>query len=152
MSYYLNSVDWLQMLSVNLTADSLWTAFTDILKGAIAELVPTKLINARLATPANKTYPQRIKSAMARKHCLWCRLNAAPNSSAARDQYSKAESRCRFLVRNYEIRKENDVIESNNLGKFYRFINGRLANKQGIGILKDENGTHVTGVAARVVK
>jgi len=44
MSYYLNSVDWLQLLSVNLTADSLWTAFTDILKGAIAKFVPTKLI------------------------------------------------------------------------------------------------------------
>jgi len=84
---------------------------------------------------------------MARKHCLWRRLKADPNSSAARDQYSKAESRCRLLVRKYEIRKENDVIESNNLGKFYRFINGRLANKQGIGLLKDENGMHVTGVA-----
>jgi len=45
--------------------------------------------------------------------------------------------------------KENDVIESNNLGKFCRFINGRLANKQGIGILKDENGMHVTGVTER---
>jgi len=35
----------------------------------LAEFVPTKLINARLATGANKTYPKRIKSAMARKHC-----------------------------------------------------------------------------------
>jgi len=74
---------------------------------------------------------------MARKHCLWRRLKADPNSSAARDQYSKAENRCRLLVRNYEIRKENDVIESNNLGKLYRFINGRLANKQGIDLLID---------------
>jgi len=52
-------------------------------------------------------------------------------------------------VRKYEIRKENDVIESNNLGNFYRFINDWLANKQGIGILKDENGMHVTGVVER---
>jgi len=41
MFYYLDSVDWLQMLSVILTADLLWTAFTDILKGATAEFVPT---------------------------------------------------------------------------------------------------------------
>jgi len=52
-------------------------------------------------------------------------------------------------VRNYEIRKENDVLESNNLDKFYRFINGRLANKQGNGILKEQNGMHVTVVAER---
>jgi len=85
-------------------------------------------------------------------HCLWRRLKADPNSSAARDQYSKAESRCHLLVRNNAIRKENDVIESNNLDKFYRYINGRLANKQGIGILKDEYGMHVTGVAERAIK
>jgi len=111
--------------------------------------VPTKLINTRLATRANKTYPKRIKSAMARKHCLWRRLTADLNSSAARDQYSKAESRCRLLVRNYDIRKEKDVIEGNNLGKLYRSINGRPANKQDIGILTDENGMDVTGVAER---
>ena len=86
---------------------------------------------------------------MARKHCLWRRLKADPNRSTLRDQYSKAESRCRLLVRNYEIRKENDVIKSNNLGKFYRFVNGRLANKCGIGILKDENGIPVTDAVKR---
>jgi hypothetical protein len=47
MSYYLNSIDWLQLLSVSLTADSLWAAFADILKAAIAEFVPAKLIDDR---------------------------------------------------------------------------------------------------------
>jgi len=31
----------------------------------------------------------------------------------------------------------------------HSFLNGRLANKQGIGFLKDENGMHVTGVVER---
>jgi len=53
------------------------------------DFVPTKLINVRHATRANKTYPKRIKSALARKHCPWRRLKADPNSSAARDQYGK---------------------------------------------------------------
>jgi len=61
---------------------------------------------------------------MARKHCLWRRLKAHPNSSAARDQYSQVESS--LLVRNFEIRKKNDVTESNNLGKYYIFENGLL--------------------------
>jgi len=85
-------------------------------------------------------------------HCLWRRQKADPNSSASRDQYSEAESWCLLLglVRNYEIWNENDVIESNNLGKFYRFINGWLANKRGIiSILKDENGMHVIAVVER---
>jgi len=76
------------------------------------------LIIARLATLANKTYPRGIKSAMARKHCLWRRLKADPNSSAARDQYSKAESRCHLLVCNYEIRKENTVIKATMFASF----------------------------------
>jgi hypothetical protein len=116
MSYYLDSVDWLQLLTTNLAVDSLWTALTDALNTAIAHFVPVKLINARpnLAR-TKKAYPKRIKSAMARKRCLWRRLKANPDSSTMRDRYHRAESRCRLLVRNYEIRKENDIINSNNL-------------------------------------
>jgi Reverse transcriptase (RNA-dependent DNA polymerase) len=86
---------------------------------------------------------------MARMHYLWRRLNPNPDSSTIRDIYHRAESRCRLLVRNYEIRKENEIINSNNLGKFYRFVNSRLANKQGIGVLKDANGMLVTNDAER---
>ena len=35
ISQYLSSVDWAQVLSVNLTPDSLWTAFTEIMQIAI---------------------------------------------------------------------------------------------------------------------
>jgi len=40
--------------------------------------------------------------------------------------------------------KENDVIESNNLGTFYKFVNKRLKHRSVIGALVDDGGNTVT--------
>jgi len=40
-------------------------------------------------------------------------------------------------------------INGGNLGKFYRFVNSRLSNKRGVGILKDTNGVHLTSDSER---
>ena len=48
------------------------------------------------------------------------------------------------MIRNHEIRKEGEIIKSQNLGTFYRFVNSRLSNKQGLGVLKGVGGMDVT--------
>ena len=40
---YIAAVNWLNVLTVNLTADSLWRAFSDVLQTAIDRYVPKKL-------------------------------------------------------------------------------------------------------------
>jgi len=40
------------------------------------------------------------------------------------------------LIAKHEIKRENEVIQSNNLGKLYRFVNWRLSNKKGIGAMQ----------------
>jgi len=36
-----------------------------------------------------------------------------------------------------------------NLDKFYKFVNSRLSNKRGVGILIDTNGVHLTSDSER---
>ena len=74
--------------------------------------------------PKVKHYPNSIKMALSKKKCLWHKFHNNPKSSTAQANYKLAASKCKILIRNYEIKK---VIEANNTGKFYKFVNRRLS-------------------------
>jgi hypothetical protein len=50
---------------------------------------------------------------------------------------------------NFELKRESDVILSNNIGSFYKFVNKRMSCKHGIGALTKHDGGYATGDADR---
>lgn len=66
-----------------------------------------------------------------------------PCDAAITSAYRIASERCRQLIRNFEIRREQRVIDGNNAGAFYEFVNRTLACKKGIGTLRDVRGNTV---------
>ena len=72
---------------------------------------------------------------MSRKRCLWRVHRRRPADSAVLDEYRNAQRNCRQLINEYEARREAAVVNSGNLGKFYRFVNKRLHCKSGVGAL-----------------
>jgi len=52
--------------------------------------------------------------------------------------YRIASNRCQLLIRNYELKREQKVIESNNAGSFFNFVNKNLTCKKGVDVLRDE--------------
>jgi hypothetical protein len=54
--------------------------------------------------------------------------------------YRDAERKCRALIRNLEIRKEQKIIESNSVGAFYIFVNRRIKCKTSIGAIRSAGG------------
>jgi len=124
MSEYLQEVDWLSMLTTNLTADSLWNTFSQEINKAIEIFVPsTKASCLR----KNKLYPPSIRRAFVRKRCLWRRHRDNPDDCDLAASYKRAELKCHLLVRNYEIKKERDIINDNNIGGFYKFVNKKIS-------------------------
>jgi len=47
-------------------------------------------------------------------------------------------------ITNYEIMREKKIIQSNNQGRFYKYVNNKLSNKSGVGMLKNEDGVMIT--------
>jgi hypothetical protein len=47
-------------------------------------------------------------------------------------------------MREFEIKREREVVDANNIGRFYRFVNSRHACKSGVGTLLNSNKEHVT--------
>jgi len=71
LSYYLDAIDWFKLVTINLTVNSLWSAFADVLNVAIAQFVSVKRVANRSDSKRIKqAYPIRIKAALARKRCL----------------------------------------------------------------------------------
>jgi hypothetical protein len=105
---------------------------------AVDMFVPCQRLTIAVKKSCEKSYPHKIRSALARKQCLWRPHKAEPNSIVLHNLYKQAEACCRALITKHEIRRENYVIQSNNLDKFYRFVNRRLSNKKGIGAIYSE--------------
>ena len=134
MSVFLSTVNWGRLFSYNLTADSMWSAFSNVLYAAIDLFVSIRSIKKVRNSPARR-YPSTVKRAAARKKCLWRKLCAKPDCSVTKSAYKMAAAKHKLMVRNYEIKKEQNLIASNNAGQFFNFVNRKLSSKSGIGAL-----------------
>ena len=75
---------------------------------------------------------------------LWRKLSQHPNLYSIHNKYRQCFSLWNRLVKNHEAEIEKRIIESRNLGAFYRYINNRLTHKDGIGAIVTSNNTVLT--------
>ena len=56
------------------------------------------------------------------------------------DKYRAVANECKQAILDYDIACEMRVLEANNLGAFYRFVNGKMGRRSGIAPLLDASG------------
>ena len=134
---YLSAFDWSHLFSVNLTVDSMWSAFSDVIYQAVDIFVPV----CKAPSKVKKRYPKTARKALARKRCLWRKLRAEPDNASLLQKYKESENHCHQILRDLELAKERRVVSSNNLGNFYKYVNNRLSCHTGVGVLRDNNGS-----------
>ena len=142
MSQYLCSYDWSHMMSTNFTADDLWGAFCAVLNAAVDLFVPHIVLRDKLRHRLYK-YPRSIRVLFTRKQCLWRQLRSSPNDVNLTSAYKRLVHECRVAVRNFECERETRVIESQNIGTFYKYVNKRLYNSNVVPVLQDSAGSHI---------
>jgi hypothetical protein len=143
MVNYLNNINWTQLFCDNITVDSIWQAFLNVLLTAIDCYVPSRLC-ASASSTNKRSYPKSVRKAIARKRCLWRKHKKEPTNTKITEAYKKAERLCTELLGQYEIQQEQRCLRSNNFGSFYKFVNSRLSCKSGVGAIRANNGETVT--------
>jgi len=133
------------MFSTNLTPDDIWSAFSTVLDEAIDGTVPSVPNKSRL--PAPRRYHRHIRVLFSRKRAVWRQYKNDRSNQILKAKYDRISDDCRAAVKQYEIVKENAVINSNNLGNFYRYVNNKLSCRSGVGSLTSKQGDHVTADA-----
>lgn len=129
------AVDWCFYLSDSKTVDEMYEKFTDIIRNVVESCCPLK--NCRMKTSNLPDYLQRLS---AKKHFLWLD-RFKPGGREAFDKCAKQYSEeSRKFARNQEKR----LICSGNHKLFFKYMNGKLNVRSGIGSLKDDVGSVVS--------
>ena len=101
----------------------------------ISRHVPTVTINHSGRTRVN----YKLRKLYSKKRSLW-RLYKKTRSASILTRYKNCCSDCRREVHLSAVRRESQLLDDNNLGKFFRFCNSKLNSRTNVGAIKLQNG------------
>ena len=128
----LDNIDW-QNLFLNHPIETIWDCFHDVLIKIIDDNVP-KFGSSPNVKPH---YPKHILKLQSRKHIIWKKWQSSKQESD-KLRYLCISKECRAAIFEYTLSKERALVDSNNLGRFYKYVNRKLSSKSGIGVLKND--------------
>ena len=145
MSVYLSQYVWEDLLTVNFTADDLWNSFRNVLNEGIDLFVPYKYVRSNNASGPGRR--RRCPKAMWRiknkKLSLYKAHRSNPSNTNIRAKYKQECAKYKRAVREDEIEREKKILDANNVGSSYKYVNSKLKCHSGVGTLIDSNGNDV---------
>ena len=138
---HLASIDWLSFICDNPDARDMWSTFIGVIFYIVSLYVPHRTSrNCEHSQKChNRVYPKDIRKAFAAKLRCWRGYKANPEY-ALKLKYQRCAQNCKQLGKDHEKNCETRVLDTDNIGAFYKFVNKRLGNKTGISPLYDESG------------
>jgi len=137
---YLSNIDWYSLVCSHPSAQDMWDAFMSVLYTSAQLYVPSVRINGCPNHAKRRLkYTSDMRKCKAKKRHLWRKLKLNPGDTLSRAKYLDCVHQWRSLIQQQELLKEQQVIDANNLGTFYRFINKRISNRAGIGTILENN-------------
>ena len=127
---FLLSFDWNIIFGFYFDADSIWSEFKKVLWHVITLHVPKKLVSHKLKYRP-RHYSRNIRTLLCRKAAIWRKLRTN-NSPDLKKSYADVANKCKMEILNFDIDRENKILQANNLGAFYKFVNTKLSSKTGI--------------------
>jgi hypothetical protein len=134
---YLSGVDWQGLLANDHNTQSMWDSFNSVIKVAIDAFVPLR--NFPLNRKSNvKLYPRYIRRMFSKKLAAWHRFKHFGTL-----QLKQRYESCQLAVDGFINDRESALIDSDNVGNFFRYVNNKIVSKSGVAPIKDCNGNLV---------
>jgi len=131
----LNAFDWHSLFGFNFDAESMWSGFKNVIWPVISAYVPQKNIpHYRKYKPHH--YPKNIRKLLSRKSAIWRQLKMS-KSSALYCKYYSVANECKLAIFQYDAQREERLLNANNLGAFYKFVNNKTGSHSSIPPLKN---------------
>jgi len=138
LNNYLSSVDWQALLVNSYDINMYWNNFVYAIDSAVAMFVPLKYTKS-LSIKQRRKYPYFIRQLFRKRHAAW-RLYHRFGSAQVQNKYLMLDKKCKQAVYNFETEVEQNLIDSGDSGRFYRYVNNKIVSRTGIGVLKSEHG------------
>ena len=137
------NIDWNLLFGYNFDINSLWVNFKSIIWPVIELYVPKKMIPHRTKY-SPRFYPKHIRILLKRKAAIW-RVLRSSHSSELYIKYCNIAHQCKSAIYEYDAGREMNLLNANNLGAFYTFINKKLHNSSDIAPLYNNTGSLLPG-------
>jgi len=136
---FLNPVCWSDVMTCNNSINECWDNFMSVINYGVSMFTPLKKVSF---SHNKKKYPLYIRQLLRKKSAAWRRYKCF-NTKELKSKYHAMRKKCSVAVDDYIRRKEDHIINSDNLGLFYKHVNKKLVSKTSIGVLKDSTGSYV---------
>ena len=128
--------------------DDIWNAFHSKLIQLIDSFVPKKRKYFAINHSSRLYYSKKISELQSHKLLCWRKYKRF-KTTECKVRYNEASRTYRQAIVDHVRNKEEAVINSNNLGKFFNLANRKFASKSGIGPLQSVNGVYCTDPAEK---
>jgi len=135
--YFMN-INWSDVYSNAVDGDQLWSAFSSTLNNVILQFAPISIKHVRKSAACS--YPKNIRKLISKKSLLWKKAKKF-NTKQLCDSYRDCAHAVRKAIHAHTYRLESKLIESGDVGSFYRYVNKKLSSRSGVGCLKLADGS-----------
>jgi len=139
---FIRQQPWYDILTCSDDVDLIWSRFCSVLDEGISLFVPTKIKRTKSKNRLQR-YPLYIRKLFKKKKAAW-RAKKNFGTPALLLKYKNISKKCDEALHEFLRKKEESLINCNNVGSFYKYINSKTTNKTGVGILKDSSGVDLT--------
>ena len=136
---YLCNIDWPAAFAHCVSVDDYWNCFHVILTDGIDLFVPKKRTKSSTKKRKNAKYPMFIRKLLNRKATAW-RSFSRFRTAALKAKYKRLVTECKNAIKCFAVSCENNLIDSGNIGDFYKFVNSKTSVRSGVPPLRDANG------------
>jgi len=134
----LYNVDWNVRFANCVDAGQYADVFYSVLNDCIDKFVPISCSN-RSRKSCGVRYPPHIRKLQQKQKTYW-RLYKKFGTNAHYTRHQELSSKCREAIYHFIQNREDALITTGNLGKFYRYANSKLNSKTNVGPLRLPNG------------
>jgi len=135
LNNYLASIDWQFVMVNSYDINLYWNSFVHAMNAAIALFVPLKH-SKFVPTSRRRHYPHFIRQLFRKRLAAW---QAYRRFDTTKENYLRFDRKCKLAVSSFETEAEQRLIDSGNIGHFYRYVNNKIVSKADIGVIKSES-------------
>jgi hypothetical protein len=133
---YMSDIDWTFEFSCCASAADMWLKLTDVINIGINNYVPCK---SSRSSRIQHFYPSHIRRMYSKKLHAW-KLYKTFRTTELLAKYKQLSKICSCSIRQFEANFENKLVDSGNLGAFYKYVNKKLNGSNGIAPLCGVDG------------
>lgn len=141
LSVYLDSIDFFSLFENCADTETIFSSFYSVLYNGFKDFVPVR--KSITLSRSSTFYPYKIRKLLNIKAHRW-RIYKHLKTADSLQKFKLSASECRSAIYNLHVERENLIIDSENVGKFFNYANRKFSCKSSVGPLKTSDGSLTT--------